>query len=277
MTDTTNTNTNTNTDAAHAAALAMRNAAAALARRLPLYYGSGESADEDLAQAIEDLPLPVDTTDWRTEAEWLRAEVARLSPTEDEIRYTADQDWAGLSGATAWHLAERHGEGWAGIGAMMEAWRDAEVQRITAGLAADLARAQEQAQAERDKLVLQKERGDRALKALTEIDRLLGHDDADDGLRGIIDAVLEGDRLPVYAELEQMTAERDAALADLAALRQASGNLVNDIDGLISESEGVAGLHLNGDVADWGVLVPGGRFERLSALDDVRALAAKGD
>lgn len=70
MTDTTNTNTN----AAHAAALAMRNAAAALARRRPLYDGaSGESADEDLAQAIEDLPLPdVDVTDWRAEAEWLR-------------------------------------------------------------------------------------------------------------------------------------------------------------------------------------------------------------
>ena len=46
----------TNTNAAHAAALAMRNAAAALARRRPLYDGaSGESADEDLAQAIEDL------------------------------------------------------------------------------------------------------------------------------------------------------------------------------------------------------------------------------
>ncbi len=68
MTDTTNTN------AAHAAALAMRNAAAALARRRPLYDGaSGESADEDLAQAIEDLPLPdVDVTDWKAEAERLR-------------------------------------------------------------------------------------------------------------------------------------------------------------------------------------------------------------
>lgn len=68
MTDTTNTN------AAHAAALAMRNAAAALARRRPLYDGaSGESADEDLAQAIEDLPLPdVDVTDWQAEAERLR-------------------------------------------------------------------------------------------------------------------------------------------------------------------------------------------------------------
>lgn len=49
----------TNTSAAHAAALAMRDAAAALARRRPLYDGaSGEPADEDLAQAIEDLPLP---------------------------------------------------------------------------------------------------------------------------------------------------------------------------------------------------------------------------
>ena len=78
MTDTTNTS------AAHAAALAMRDAAAALARRLPLYYGSGEPADEDLAQAIEDLPLPdVDTTDWRAEAERLRAE-------RDEAREQVD-------------------------------------------------------------------------------------------------------------------------------------------------------------------------------------------
>lgn len=48
----------TNTNATQAAALAVRDAAAALARRLPLYYGSGEPADEELAQAIEDLPLP---------------------------------------------------------------------------------------------------------------------------------------------------------------------------------------------------------------------------
>lgn len=71
------------------------------------------------------------------EAEQLRAEVARLSPTEDEIRYTADQDWTGLDGMTAYWLIDRHGDGWAGIGEMMEAWRDAEVQRITAGLTAE--------------------------------------------------------------------------------------------------------------------------------------------
>ena len=74
MTDTTNTNTNTT----QAAALAVRDAAAALARRLPLYYGSGEPADEDLAQEIEDLPLPdADTTDWRAEAERLRGLLRR--------------------------------------------------------------------------------------------------------------------------------------------------------------------------------------------------------
>ncbi len=69
----------TDTSTAHAAALAMRDAAAALARRRPLYDGaSGEPADEDLAQAIEDLPLPdVDATDWKAEAERLRAELAR--------------------------------------------------------------------------------------------------------------------------------------------------------------------------------------------------------
>ena len=51
MTDTTTT--------PRAAALAMRDAAAALARRRPLHDGaSGEPADEELAQAIEDLPLP---------------------------------------------------------------------------------------------------------------------------------------------------------------------------------------------------------------------------
>lgn len=43
-------------------------------------------------------------------------------------------------------------------------------------------------------------------------------------------------------------------------------NLVADIQGLMSESEGVAGLHRNGDVAPWDELEPGGRYERLGSL-----------
>lgn len=76
--------------------------------------------------------------------------------------------------------------------------------------------------------------------------------------------------------IRKLKAERDAAPAELDRVREASGALVDEIDDLMNESDGVAGLHLNGDVADWSELVPGGRFERLSSLGDVRALAAKG-
>ena len=70
--------TNTTTTS-RAAAQAMRDAAAALARRRPLHDGaSGEPADEELAQAIEDLPLPdADTTDWKAETERLRGLLSR--------------------------------------------------------------------------------------------------------------------------------------------------------------------------------------------------------
>lgn len=56
-----------------------------------------------------------------------------------------------------------------------------------------------------------------------------------------------------------------------ARLREALANLVQEIDDLVSESEGVAGLHLNGDVAEWDDLLPGGPYERLTSLDDARA------
>ena len=35
----------------------------------------------------------------------------------------ADRDWRGMDGATAWHLIDRHADGWGDVGAMMEAWR----------------------------------------------------------------------------------------------------------------------------------------------------------
>ena len=33
------------------------------------------------------------------------------------------QDWKGMDGAAAWHLIDRHADGWAEVGSMMEAWR----------------------------------------------------------------------------------------------------------------------------------------------------------
>jgi hypothetical protein len=67
-----------------------------------------------------------------------------------------------------------------------------------------------------------------------------------------------------------------ASLAQQPAAVELAARLVDELDGLVSESEGVSGLHLNGDVASWDELLPGGRFERLSSLDELReALAAQ--
>jgi len=62
--------------------------------------------------------------------------------------------------------------------------------------------------------------------------------------------------------------QQSAAVDGLAA------RLVDELDGLVGESYGVSGLHLNGDVAPWDELLPGGRFERLSSLDELRAALA---
>lgn len=69
------------------------------------------------------------------------------------------------------------------------------------------------------------------------------------------------------------------ALAAEKALKEVTakaGELVADVRGLVDESDGVAGLHLNGDVAEWGSLLLGGRFERLTALDDLEDLLSRG-
>ncbi|KMN36516.1 hypothetical protein VI26_06670 [Chromobacterium sp. LK1] len=99
------------------------------------------------------------------------------------------------------------------------------------------------------------------------------------------------------AALAAMAEERDHAWAELRAIREAIGarpeestldevdcklhqrtlllaalsGLVEDIQGLMTESEGVAGLHLNGDVAPWQELEAGSRFERISHLPDAVA------
>jgi len=74
----------------------------------------------------------------------------------------------------------------------------------------------------------------------------------------------------------QVPDDRVAELeAECARLRGLLAQLVEEVQDLMEESEGVAGLHRNGDVAPWSELEPGGQFERLTHLDDA-ALAAKG-
>lgn len=51
--------------------------------------------------------------------------------------------------------------------------------------------------------------------------------------------------------------------------------LLSDIEGLMGESSGVYGLHLNGDVSPWDELDEGGRFERLPHLSSARSAIAE--
>ncbi len=72
--------------------------------------------------------------------------------------------------------------------------------------------------------------------------------------------------------LRALAAEKEAAPELLAAL----SGLLSDIEALVRQSEGVAGLHLNGDVAPWADLLPGGRYEAwLATVADARAALAK--
>jgi hypothetical protein len=45
------------------------------------------------------------------------------------------QLWAGMDGAVAFHLIERHGQGWADIGQMMDAWLEANRGRSASAVA----------------------------------------------------------------------------------------------------------------------------------------------
>jgi hypothetical protein len=74
------------------------------------------------------------------------------------------------------------------------------------------------------------------------------------------------------AALEQQLASR-GGVPDARWLDAVSG-LVDDIECLIDESEGVYGMHLNGDPSPWSELESGGRFERLTHLPIVKGLLA---
>lgn len=55
-------------------------------------------------------------------------------------------------------------------------------------------------------------------------------------------------------------------------LIDAASIVLHDIDALVSNSEGVAGLHMNGEVADWQSLMAGGSFGSwLESVEDLRA------
>lgn len=80
----------------------------------------------------------------------------------------------------------------------------------------------------------------------------------DDTMGKLVDAAKKLDRGKIY-DLEQ----------GLNALAAHVERITEAIHALIAESVGVVGLHMNGDVAEWEELLPGGRFEDwLMALEE---------
>jgi len=63
-------------------------------------------------------------------------------------------------------------------------------------------------------------------------------------------------------EQKPARASYDEVVNALRALRK-------DVDDLVNHSQGVAGLHMNGDIAEWDSLLPGGSFGSwLSSVSD---------
>jgi hypothetical protein len=89
--------------------------------------------------------------------------------------------------------------------------------------------------------------------------QVTGRDDAVDALRqwGQVATTQNG-------IIEQLTAQLQRA-------REALGNLISSLRGLIAESHGVTGLHLNGDVADWQWLEENEWLEALPAAEQALA------
>ncbi len=54
--------------------------------------------------------------------------------------------------------------------------------------------------------------------------------------------------------------EHESTIADLRERLAKAEKGIREVDALICESQGVYGLHLNGDVSPWSELLPPGRF-----------------
>lgn len=80
------------------------------------------------------------------------------------------------------------------------------------------------------------------------------------------------DQLPGYEMAVAARAVAPAGVPEGKAL-SALQTLVGELDSLIDDSEGVSGLHRNGDIAAWSELMSDGAYPWLSSLDDARRIA----
>ena len=88
---------------------------------------------------------------------------------------------------------------------------------------------------------------------------------------------IEPDAAGGFVSYEDYLAQREQIKA-LQKRVKAADKLADDIESIVSYSEGVAGLHLNGDIAPWDSLLVGGDFEEwLASLSAYRATGGHGN
>ena len=78
------------------------------------------------------LTLHEGSQGWRVVCMLLAEEVRRLRGAQNTDEFP--QDWKGVDGAIAFHLIERHADGWADVGRMMDEWLTANTTTSNAGV-----------------------------------------------------------------------------------------------------------------------------------------------
>jgi len=68
--------------------------------------------------------------------------------------------------------------------------------------------------------------------------------------------------MAVAEQIDRLEREKKELESRAVALYAALAGLVEDLDELITHSDGVYGLHLNDDPAPWSDLLAGGRYEK---------------
>ena len=79
------------------------------------------------------------------------------------------------------------------------------------------------------------------------------------------------------SKFDAMRASEATAVVRVGRLTDAAAHVLHDIDELAANSEGVAGLHMNGNVAEWSEIMDGGAFGAwLCSAEVLRAIIAEG-
>lgn len=72
---------------------------------------------------------------------------------------------------------------------------------------------------------------------------------------------------PTKSEMEKLGSETERHLKNYFNVYEALEDMLDELESLMDESEGVTGLHQNGDVAPWSELLENGRFPWIGSFD----------